>query len=90
MSGTRPQIRRCFLWMNGHQGRFTRAVLTQQCVDLTPPQLQRDVVVCHNAGELFSDIEHFNNVFRLHYEEPSFPNLQTGLLYTVNEKIARK
>ena len=48
---------------HAHQRRFTCTVFTKQCMDLAPLQLQRNVIICHNAGELFSDIEHFNNVF---------------------------
>ena len=46
-----------------HQRGFSGAILTQQRMDFTAPQLQRNIVIRHTAGEFFSDIEHFNNVF---------------------------
>ena len=58
---------------NAHQRGFSRAVFSQQGVDFAPAKLERDVVIGHNAGEFFPDVEHFNNVIGLHYEAPSFP-----------------
>ncbi len=52
---------------NAHQRGFSRAVFSQQGVNLAPAKLERDVVIGHNAGEFFSDVEHFNNVIGLHF-----------------------
>ena len=57
---------------DAHKGRLTGAVFTQQGVDLSPAQLQRDVVVGYNAGELLPDVEHFDYVLGLHNLLPSF------------------
>ena len=59
---------------NRHQGGFTGAVFTQQRVDLSRFQLQGNVVIGNDTGKLFSDVKHFDNVFRLHKHCPSFPN----------------
>ena len=51
---------------DAHQGGFSRTVFAQQRMDLAPLQLKGNVVVRHYAGKFFSDIEHFNYVFRIH------------------------
>jgi hypothetical protein len=43
-------------------------------MDLTSAQLQSDIVISHNAGEFFSDIEHLNYIIILHIDLPSFPD----------------
>ena len=58
---------------NAHQRGFARAVFSQQSVNLSPAELESDIVIGDNAGEFFPDVEHFNNVIGLHYEAPSFP-----------------
>ena len=47
---------------HGHKRGFSRAVLAQKGVYLTPFQLQGDVIVGFDAGKLLGYIEHFNNV----------------------------
>src|SRR5699024_761850 len=45
-----------------HKRGLTGTVFSQQGVDLTPAQLQRNIVIGYNARKFFSDIQHFNNV----------------------------
>ena len=47
---------------HAHQRTFARTVFAQQRVDLPAPQLQGNIVICLNAGELLGDVKHFNNV----------------------------
>ena len=49
---------------NAHQRGFAGAVFTEQGVDLAFFQLQGDVVVCLDAGELLRDMKHLNHVLR--------------------------
>ncbi len=56
---------------NAHQRGFTGAVLAQQGVDLALPELERDIVVGDNAGELFSNMEHFDDIIGFHRCPPS-------------------
>ena len=44
-----------------HQGRFTGAVFAQQRMDLAFAQLQRDIVVGLDTGELLGDVQHLDN-----------------------------
>ena len=46
-----------------HQRRLARSVLAEKRVDLALPELKRDVVICHDPGELLADVVHFDNVF---------------------------
>ena len=55
------------LWLvqteqHAHQGGFPRAVFPQQGVDLAPPELERDVVVGHDAWEDLGDVQHFHYI----------------------------
>ena len=44
-----------------HQGRFAGAVFAQQRMDLAFAQLQRDIVVGLDTGELLGDVQHLDN-----------------------------
>ena len=44
-----------------HQGRFTGTVFAQQRMDLAFAQLQRDIVVGLDTGELLCDVQHLDN-----------------------------
>ena len=48
---------------HAHQCGLAGAVFAQQRVDLTLFQLQRDIVVCDNAGKPLGDVQHFNGVW---------------------------
>ena len=50
---------------HAHQGRFARAVLTEQCVDLPFSDLNRDIVIGNNTRKTLRDVPHLDNVFRL-------------------------
>ena len=56
---------------HAHQRGLARAVFPQQGVDLPPPQLERDVVVGDDTGELLGDVQHLNDVFRIHGSPPA-------------------
>ena len=56
-----------------HQRGLTRAVLAQQRMDLTLTQLQGDVIIGDDTGELFGDVQHFNGILIFQRETPSFP-----------------
>ena len=47
---------------DAHQGGFSRAVLTQQGVDLPPPQLEGHVIIGLDAGKLLGDVQHFYHI----------------------------
>ena len=46
---------------NAHQGGLTGAILAKQRMNLPPPKLERDVIVCFDAGEYLGDVQHFND-----------------------------
>ena len=56
-------------------------------MDLSPAQLQRDIIIGNDSGEFFSDIEHFNNVIGLHKLKALLPCI-LGVLHKsiINEK----
>ena len=45
-----------------HERGFSRAVFAEQGVNLTVLQLERDVIICDDAGEAFGDIQHLNRI----------------------------
>ena len=47
---------------DAHERGFARAVLAEQRMHLSPPQLQRNVVVGLDAGEFLCDVQHFYDV----------------------------
>ena len=47
---------------NTHERRFARAVFAEYRVDFTVFYLQRDIVVCNDAGKFLSDVKHFDYV----------------------------
>ena len=47
---------------HGHQSGFTGTVLTQQSVDFSLFQLERDVIVGNNAREPFGNMQHFDGI----------------------------
>src|SRR5699024_2749340 len=44
-----------------HQGGLAGAVLAQQRVDLAAAQLERNVIIGLDTGELFGDVQHLND-----------------------------
>ena len=57
---------------HAHQRGFARAVFAQQCMDLSSAQLQRDVVVGDDAGELLGDVKHLDDIVSAHDSQPHF------------------
>ena len=49
---------------HAHQRRFACTVFTQQCMDLTPAQLERNIIICFDAREFLGNVEHFDHVLR--------------------------
>ena len=49
---------------NAHQSGLSRAVLAQQRMNLSGPQLQGDVVVGLDPGENLGDVQHLDHIFR--------------------------
>ena len=60
---------------HAHQRGLSGAVFTKQRVNFTPAQLQGDIVVGLDAGELLGDVEHFDNVIRGVIQPPPPPFL---------------
>ena len=57
---------------NTHQGGFSGAVFAEQGVDFALSELQRDIVVCDDAGEALGDVQHLNRIGTLQpYLPPS-------------------
>ncbi len=47
---------------DAHQRGLAGAVFAQQGVNLSPPQLQRDVIIGADAGKILGDVEHFDDI----------------------------
>ncbi len=47
---------------DAHQGAFPGAVFAKQGVNLPPAQLQGDVVIGADAGKIFGDVQHLNDI----------------------------
>ena len=45
---------------NAHQGRLAGAVFAQQCMDFAALQLQRNIIICNDAGELLGNVHHLD------------------------------
>ena len=47
---------------HAHKRAFARAVFTEQCVDFSALQLQRNIIVCPYAGKGLGDVQHLDYV----------------------------
>ena len=64
---------------DAHQRRLARAVFTEQRVDLTAPELKRNIVIGLDAGELLGNVQHFNDILRFRQVHHSFDPLKERL-----------
>jgi hypothetical protein len=55
---------------NAHEGGLSRAVFSQQRVDLTLFQLNRNIIIGNDSRKLLCDVKHFNNI--IHQVSPLF------------------
>ena len=60
-----PLLRLIETEQHAHERTLARAVFTKQGVDLSPLQLQGDIVVGNYAREFLGDVQHLNDVIRL-------------------------
>ncbi len=70
---------------NAHEGGFAGAVFAQQGMHFAFAQLEGDVVVCLDTGELFGNIQHLNDKIFSQSAHAPFTNQSIGAglpLYT--------
>ena len=72
-----------------HERGFTGAVFTQQRVDFTLFELQRDIVVGDDAWEPFGDVQHFNGILSLQVKRPPSVFMARARRFAGTETILR-
>ena len=63
---------------NAHEGGFAGAVFAQQGMHFAFAQLEGDVVVCLDTGELLGNIQHFNDKIFSQSAHAPFTNQSIG------------
>ena len=74
---------------HAHERGLARAVLSQQGVDLSPLQLERDVVVGDDPWKAFGDVEHLDRIWLFQDYRPPLLCV-VSLLYYIHGNISTK